>query len=806
MLANNQIKQIFTNNYSSFLKNVLNYLLKIKLNYEVKNCKPFGDSLFIEVSSNVKDIFNYSNKKILESYIFTNSKCTNMISSSEESSNILFRTNHHLLENLEMKFVKNSKNEKETNIEIWHDAVLITSIKIEDFNITKVYFDDVFGKPKFSDDGKKIIFIAEFDTGKTFKNYFNIKETDQTSSENQLTNIEKNLSKYEYQNDFGESLKDKSNPKIFVFDIERNKILYLNLDEYKDIYPATPLFDFTNNDIVFTGYNFPDLKYGLIYCLKRRSSIYLIRKPFFADVSDLKQEEGCKNILIEISTLSGDQTNIFPIFSKNYNHLVWMSNEKSTPHMNGLRLNSINWEAKKSLDNLDSEIQKYNSLANNFKKLIEKVEYDNNFFNGIYSYEDTICHNCFITNDIYIFSTQHKNTSAIFLFDLVKNRLVKIPSELSSDKFLSVKVIKEENKVLIYIFSLSSDVDTHPQVNLTKFNYDEYLEEKNFKDIDLENGCKYLESFETEKLFSRTTLFKNQKIYKTIEKLSFTCGGISSYLQQLTDYTQVDDLCINGVKGHFIYNPNCYLREKSPIVYFLHGGPNSAVEKMFILSINLFLVHGYSVLVVNYPGSTGYGQKYLNSLNGKIGKTDVESCGEFLTNFISGKDYISKYESFIDFENVMLYGGSHGGFLTCWLSCHEKYANLFSSAAIRNPVTDLPSMMATTDIPDWVIGQTTDLDLDSNFPPSNDLLKKMKESSPIYLAHNCVTPSLICLGKLDKRVNFFNGMYYHEALKKNKCETKLLLYPEDSHPLSSIETEIDCLFNICYWFEKYIKK
>jgi acylaminoacyl-peptidase len=288
------------------------------------------------------------------------------------------------------------------------------------------------------------------------------------------------------------------------------------------------------------------------------------------------------------------------------------------------------------------------------------------------------------------------------------------------------------------------------------------------------------------------------------EKLNDKEGSLSEYLGSILTGTKVEDLDINGTFGHFIYNDKSTgsVREegKSPIVYFLHGGPNSSIEKMFIMSVLIFLSHGYSLLIVNYPGSTGYGQNYLSSLNGQIGKLDVESCGDFLLDFLDKKEYTG----IVDRNKVMLYGGSHGGYLSCWLSVHDKYAKLFIAAAIRNPVTDLVSSMATTDIPDWVLGQSTDLDVDCNYPPSQEVYNKMYQASPVFLTKNCTTPSLICLGKVDKRVSLFNGLYYYHAIKKNKCEAKLLVYPEDAHPLSSPETEVDCLFNILYWFEKYL--
>lgn len=822
-----ELRNVFNNNYSSFVKNILNLTYKIKFSYELKSCNPINsfnsNSYYVELSSTVRDLYNYSTKKVIENYLIDVANDNTIKLSStciEESASILYKNSFIDDEKLEVRFLKNQKNDKETNLEIWYDSVLSVSVKIEDFGITKIYFDDVFGKPKFSPDGKKIIFIAEIDSSKSFKNYFSLKEEDQSKSENSengknISQISKNsktqnLSKFEYKQDFGELLKEKSSPSIFIYDIIESKFYQLNLENYPKVFPACPSFDNTNKDIVFSGYNLDNFKYGLIYCLKRNSSIYLVHNPILQEMNLKIETVQKQNILINLSPK--EYCNLYPIFSPNFKHLIWFANENATPHMNGLKLYSLDYEKKKKIDLFESNEIDYSKLQDDSCLLIDKIKKDNEFFNGIYSYEDSISLLNFLSDDLFIFSSQHRNTDIVLIFDIVKKRLLKLPSNLNSQKIVSVKRIDNNNGL---IFTLCSDVATLPHSSVVKFNFSEY---KNDQPVtqQLENGVSYIKEY-NQNIFSTSIISDyNLNLLNNFVKNDKNLFNreFSEYLREITKDTQVDDLNINGVHGHIIYlksflqgskPSSASIRDenwKSPVVYFIHGGPNSLIEKMFLLVQLIFLAHGYSVLVINYPGSTGYGQDYLSSLNGNIGKLDVESCGEFLTSFLK----MEKYNQFIDANNIMLYGGSHGGYLSCWLVVHEKYCKMFSSAVIRNPVTDLVSMMATTDIPDWVIGQSTDLDIENNYPPSKEIYNKMYDASPIFLAKNCVTPSLMCLGKADKRVNMFNGLYFYEAIRKYGCETKCLMFPEDGHPLSSPETEVDCLFNICYWLEKHLKK
>lgn len=65
--------------------------------------------------------------------------------------------------------------------------------------------------------------------------------------------------------------------------------------------------------------------------------------------------------------------------------------------------------------------------------------------------------------------------------------------------------------------------------------------------------------------------------------------------------------------------------------------------------------------MVNYHGSIGVGERSLNSLLGKIGSLDATDVHNAV------QDLFVKYP-YIDKDNVMLFGGSHGGFLVTLLS------------------------------------------------------------------------------------------------------------------------------------------
>lgn len=117
---------------------------------------------------------------------------------------------------------------------------------------------------------------------------------------------------------------------------------------------------------------------------------------------------------------------------------------------------------------------------------------------------------------------------------------------------------------------------------------------------------------------------------------------------------------------------------------------------------------GYNLLIINYRGSIGYGRDTMNSLLGQIGINDVYDCGELTLKAIS------TFEDRIDANKIGLTGGSHGGFLTGWLSGHPKYKDIWAASVVRNAVFDMNYMNACTDIPDWIFACVFGQELDQS--------------------------------------------------------------------------------------------
>eukprot|EP00532_Pseudo-nitzschia_australis_P000645 CAMPEP_0168200904 /NCGR_PEP_ID=MMETSP0139_2-20121125/23349_1 /TAXON_ID=44445 /ORGANISM="Pseudo-nitzschia australis, Strain 10249 10 AB" /LENGTH=798 /DNA_ID=CAMNT_0008126279 /DNA_START=257 /DNA_END=2656 /DNA_ORIENTATION=+ len=235
--------------------------------------------------------------------------------------------------------------------------------------------------------------------------------------------------------------------------------------------------------------------------------------------------------------------------------------------------------------------------------------------------------------------------------------------------------------------------------------------------------------------------------------------------------------------------------QKVPMVVVPHGGPHGCSASAFAPGI-AHLASKYAVLLPNYRGSTGFGQSPLNSLLTRIGRVDVEDV------MLCTRHAIDNF-SVVDGERVGICGGSHGGFLTA--HCTSQYPEFFKAAAMRNPVTNIASMITSSDIPDWCLGEVMgEYDQSLFRGPTSNQITKMYEKSPVSLVHQVKTPTLVALGLVDLRVPPSQGLEWFHSLRSLGVPTKLLKYPQDCHSLNLVTTEADHWMHIRHWFDKYL--
>merc|ERR1711871_331421 len=191
-----------------------------------------------------------------------------------------------------------------------------------------------------------------------------------------------------------------------------------------------------------------------------------------------------------------------------------------------------------------------------------------------------------------------------------------------------------------------------------------------------------------------------------------------------------------------------------------HGGPHHLSANVFSAENTVFLALGFAVLLPNYRGSVSFGEDFAEALLGNVGSMDVDDCGNL------ARRALELHPSLLDPGAVAVYGGSHGGFLTCWLVGHSAHRNLFKTGVAWNPVTNIAAMVATTEIPEWCLAEGLNRSADKIWPLSCEDVAQLYKASPVSVVQNVACPMLVVLGSADKRVPALSqGQEYVAALR-----------------------------------------
>lgn len=250
--------------------------------------------------------------------------------------------------------------------------------------------------------------------------------------------------------------------------------------------------------------------------------------------------------------------------------------------------------------------------------------------------------------------------------------------------------------------------------------------------------------------------------------------------------------------------------EGIPLLVVPHGGPHSQFTTAFIAQYAyLSLTLNVAVLMVNYRGSTGYGQKELDSLPGRIGKQDVSDMHSATLAALELNDVQ------LNSQRLFVAGGSHGGFLTAHLL--GQYPSLYRAGALRNPVTNIVSMAMVSDISDWCVVESCGIgnagvgyDFTEYMPTSSEQINRMYEASPIRYVHHVSAPVLLLLGAKDRRVPVSQGLEYYHTLRQLPARiaagtaSEIRLYPDADHAIDIPDSESDQFISMKKWFAQYI--
>jgi dipeptidyl aminopeptidase/acylaminoacyl peptidase len=225
------------------------------------------------------------------------------------------------------------------------------------------------------------------------------------------------------------------------------------------------------------------------------------------------------------------------------------------------------------------------------------------------------------------------------------------------------------------------------------------------------------------------------------------------------------------VQGFLIRPPNFDPAKKYPVKFLIHGGPQGAWGDAWSYRWNaeLFAANGYVVVMINPRGSTGYGQAFVDGVNGDWG-------GKPFQDLMTGLGYAEQHYPFIDKSRECALGASYGGYMANWILGHT---DRFKCIVSHDGMFNAESAFGSTEelwFNTWEFkGHPWDY---YGKPDSENPFRKW---SPSLSAKNFKTPTLVIHSQLDYRLDVSEGYQLFTALQLQHVPSKMLYFPDESH-------------------------
>ena len=236
---------------------------------------------------------------------------------------------------------------------------------------------------------------------------------------------------------------------------------------------------------------------------------------------------------------------------------------------------------------------------------------------------------------------------------------------------------------------------------------------------------------------------------------------------RMGDYQQFKFAGFRGEPVHgFLVKPADFdPKQTYPVAFLIHGGPQGSFGDHFHYRWNpqTYAGAGYAAVMVDFHGSTGYGQTFTDAINGDWGGAPYE-------DLMKGLDAALEQFPFLDKERCTALGASYGGYMINWINGQtDRFRALVCHAG------NLDERMAYYDteelwFPEWEHG---------GVPwerPEGYL-----EHNPIDHVAKWATPTLVIHGANDLRVVDTQGMSTFTALQRRGIPSRFLHFPDENH-------------------------
>ncbi|WP_291835889.1 S9 family peptidase [Brevundimonas sp.] len=244
------------------------------------------------------------------------------------------------------------------------------------------------------------------------------------------------------------------------------------------------------------------------------------------------------------------------------------------------------------------------------------------------------------------------------------------------------------------------------------------------------------------------------------------------------------------VHGYVIKPANYVEGRKYPVAFLIHGGPQGSFGNGWSYRWNpeTYAGAGYAVVMIDFHGSTGYGQAFTDSISQHWGDRPFEDLQK---GWAAAQ---AKY-GFLDGDNACALGASYGGYMINWIA--GNWPGEFKCLVNHDGVFDIRGMGYGTEelwFTEWEYGGT---------PYENP--QGYEQFNPVHHVANWRDPMLVVQGDLDYRIPTAQGLSTFTALQRRGIDSRLLFFPNENHWVLKPANSLQWHNEVFGWLDKYLK-
>ncbi|RVX22196.1 Acylamino-acid-releasing enzyme 1 [Vitis vinifera] len=526
----------------------------------------------------------------------------------------------------------------------------------------------------------------------------------------------------EWEEHWGETYAGKRQPALFVINIESGEVhavegISKSLSIGQVIW--APLAEGFSQYLVFVGWSSETRKLGIKYCYNRPCALYAVRAPFCeSKANELQSKSNVNEDSTVVNLTQSISSAFFPRFSPDGKFLVFLSAKSSVDsgaHSATDSLHRIAWPTD----------GKPCPSANIVDVIPVMMCAEDGYFPGLYC--SSILSNPWLSDGCtMILSSAWHSTQVILSVDVLSGNVSHVSP---NDSGFSWNVLTLDGDNIVAVCSSPIDIP--------EMKYGWLAEKTTASDswswLDVSNPIPRC----SEKIRSLLSSLQFSIMKIPVKDVSdCLTKGCKLAFSGPRSFNPASTVCSRKPFEAIFVSSNKKNDTCDPLIVVLHGGPHSVSSSSFSKNLAFLSSLGYSLLIVNYRGSLGFGEEALQSLPGKIGSQDVNDV-------LTAIDHVIDM-GLCDPSKIAVVGGSHGGFLTSHLI--GQAPDKFAVAAVRNPVCNLALMVGTTDIPDWCFVEAYGSQGKNSFTeaPSAEQLTLLHSKSPVSHIHKDPEPNYNC--------------------------------------------------------------